>query len=171
MIADISAEFARSCLDYDQETGVFLWRHRLDKADHWNRRYSGKKAGCVAKGGYLLIAINDRLMKAHRLAWLIVTGEWPKGVIDHINGEPADNRFSNLRDISQAENMRNQRRNSKNKSGFKGVSYFARDKKWLATIKVNRKTRYLGYFETPELAHAAYCAASLDLHGDYGRLN
>jgi hypothetical protein len=95
----------------------------------------------------------------------------PDGLeVDHIDGDGLNNRRCNLRLATRSQNMRNQRLNSRNTSGFKGVSWDKRDKKWLAYIKVYRKKIHLGSFDTPEDAHAAYCDAAARLHGEFAKL-
>lgn len=95
----------------------------------------------------------------------------PNGMgVDHINGNGLDNRRINLRVANTSENLRNTRRQINNMSGFKGVGYYRHGKKnWRARIKLHGKTYYLGYFMSPELAHAAYARASKELHGEFGR--
>jgi hypothetical protein len=88
-------------------------------------------------------------------------------VVDHIDGDGLNNRRSNMRIVSRAENTCNRRITLKSTSGFKGVS--ADKGSWRAQISVGGKQRRLGHFATPEEAHAAYCAASAALHGEFGR--
>ena len=88
-----------------------------------------------------------------------MTGEWPKGHVDHINGDKLDNRLENLRDVPPATNFRNRGANRNNTTGFKGVTYDKRRKKFLAQLKVDRRHVYVGRFDTAEEAHAAYLAA------------
>lgn len=160
------AERLRSLLDYDPETGKFTWRVRTS-----NRVDVGRGAGCrEARDGYIYIRLDDTLYKAHRLAWLYVHGEWPIGALDHINGIPGDNRIVNLRAASPSQNSCNQRRQSNNSSGFKGVSWYKRDGKWKAHITYRGKGFHLGYFDTAEEAYAAYCAKAKELHGEFARL-
>jgi hypothetical protein len=90
--------------------------------------------------------------------------------IDHVNGNPLDNRRCNLRLATASQNQHNQRIRCDNTSGFKGVSWYPNYKKWLATICFKGRSHNLGYFETPEAAHAAYCEASARLHGEFGRV-
>lgn len=93
----------------------------------------------------------------------------PEGFfVDHINGSGLDNRRSNLRLATITENNRNTRLLKSNTSGLKGASWSKRDKKWKASIKVNKVTIYLGYFSTKEAAHEAYRRASLKYHGNFG---
>jgi hypothetical protein len=96
----------------------------------------------------------------------LVKGEY----VDHINGDGLDNRRSNLRLATKAQNQRNQRLRRDNKSGFKGVCWDNRAKKWRALIRFNGKQKTLGYFDTPEEAYEAYCAAAIELHGEFARL-
>jgi hypothetical protein len=113
------------------------------------------------RNGYIIIRIDNVLYLAHRLAWLYMTGSWPPAQIDHINRSRADNRWENLRAVSNTENAWNRTAPS-NKSGFTGVR--RENNKWLAEIKVNYKPIRLGLFETPEAAHTAYLEAKRKLH-------
>lgn len=140
----VTAERLREKLRYEPETGVFNWRSSGDVAGH-----SGKR--------YWYIKVDNVKYYAHRLAWLYMTGEWPEHGIDHIDGDRYNNRFSNLRDIPQGENVRNSSLRSDNTSGLRGVC--ARGRRWVAAIGVNRKTVTLGSFATKEEAGAAYLAA------------
>src|SRR5712671_2076486 len=109
----LRAERLRALLDYAPETGLFYWRVRRGSAA------AGREAGTLAPGGYPVIAIDRALHYAHRLAWLYVHGEHATGEVDHVNGDPADNRIANLRQCSRRENARNMR--VRNATGFKGV--------------------------------------------------
>ena len=96
----------------------------------------------------------------------------PKGMqVDHINNNTLDNRRSNLRICSHAENMRNRSDQKNSTSGYKGVSWHKQKKRWYSAIKVNNKRIYLGYFDTPEKAYRAYCEASKKYHGEFGKTN
>lgn len=160
----ITFQEASCLLRYDEATGAFHWL-----VTRGNRHKAGKLAGTVNKGGYVKIGINRRYYMAHRLAWLFTYGEWPNGVVDHINGDTSDNRICNLRSATQAENSRNQRISKNNSSGFKGVHWHARRQKWAASIRSNWKLHHLGYFDVPEDASRAYDEASVLLHGEFGK--
>ena len=149
----LTAERLREVLHYDPETGIFT---RLVRTAQ--RVQVGDTAGCKGLRGCLLIMVDRRLYQAHRLAWLYVHGVWPANHIDHIDGNPANNRIENLRDVSHSVNMQNMRKaKSTNKStGVMGV--YRIGKRFQAKIVVDRKVRHLGMFDTPELAHAAYLA-------------
>lgn len=144
---------------YDRETGIFTRRVRTG-----SMAGIGTEAGCKNNLGYIVIGINKKLYKAHRLAWLYMTGEWPKDHIDHINGATGDNRFANLREASHAENMQNMAKNKNNTSGFMGVSWCKNRKKWRALISVAGRDVDIGRFATPEDAYAAYLAAKAKYH-------
>lgn len=155
----LTVEQLRDALDYDAETGVFVWKIRPSKAVK-----AGDVAGCTEKRiGYITIGIAKRIYKAHRLAWLHAHGEWPKGLIDHINGDKADNRITNLRDVFADGNSQNVRKpNRRNKSGFMGVIWY--QNKWRASMSVNGKSKWLGDYSTPEEAHQVYLEAKRTYH-------
>lgn len=106
-------------------------------------------------------------IKLHR----VVMGLLPHDprIVDHIDGNPANNCKDNLRICSQAENVCNQAKGMRNTSGFKGAYWHKEKRKWLASIQANRKTIFLGYFDTPEEAHEAYCRAAKKYHGEFAR--
>jgi len=90
--------------------------------------------------------------------------------VDHVSGDTLDNRKVNLRICSHAENQQNRKKGKNNTSGYKGVYFHCGKRKWRTTICVNKKRIYLGYFDTPEEAHEAYCEASKKYHGEFGRI-
>lgn len=148
-----TAEYIRECLDYDPETGVMVWkkrpRHHFTSDDRWaaiNTRRAGRPAGCPGHLGYVTVGISGTKYFAHRLAWLFITGRWPKETIDHINGDPSDNRASNLWEASQWENKRNTKRRKDNTVGAKGVWYDRSRGKWRTYLNTQNKRTYLGGF-------------------------
>ena len=157
-MTELTAKELRETLAYDANTGFFSWVIRPSKAVK-----AGDKAGSPDDKGYVTIGIKRRIYKAHRLVWLYVTNEWPKGIIDHINGDKADNRFENLRVVGADGNSQNVRKpNKRNKSGFMGVIFF--QNKWRASITHKGKTHWLGDFATPEEAHQTYLVAKRKFH-------
>lgn len=155
-------------LDYDPETGRMTWRPRspdmfsagAQSAEHackrWNARFAGKQAFAeLAVCGYLRGCIDGRRYRSHVIAWIISTGRHPEGDVDHINGDPLDNRIANLRDVPHAINLRNAKQWSHNRSGHNGVYWSTRYGKWEAEAKVNKRKRYLGRFDRIEDAIAA----------------
>lgn len=156
-------ERVKELVDYDKDLGTFTWKtYRGGKAK------AGTSAGHMAKNGYLIVCIDNNNCKASRLAWLLVTGQDPGEMdIDHIDGNPSNNTFANLRIATESQNCTNRKRRSDNKSGYKGV--YAMRKKWAAQITANKKTMYLGVYDTPELAHQKYLEHAAILHGEFGR--
>ena len=110
---------------------------------------------------YRRIQLDGRKYKAHRLAWLYLFGEWPKGQIDHINRNSLDNRIANLRDVSQSENQHNRPEQANNTSGVKGVHWHKQKMRWQAAIRINGKLIHLGLFGTKE--EAAYARFHAEL--------
>ena len=159
----LSAEALRSILTYDPETGIFTRKLSHPRAP----QRIGEIAGGIVGNGYRWIAINKKQYSAHRLAWLYVYGEFPAGGLDHKNGDRDDNRIANLREATCSQNLAN--RKTRSISGLKGVSREHRTGKWVAQITKDRKPKHLGTFSTPEAAHAAYCKAALELHGEFSR--
>lgn len=157
----LTQERLKQLLDYYPETGLFTWKIANSKRTH-----AGDIAGSPSKKGYILIGIDGRVYRAHRLAWLYVNGCWPKNFIDHINSNKTDNRIANLRDVDGKTNMENQTRaSSQNKSsGVIGVSREQGRRRWRAHITTNKKMIHLGYFDTIEEASDAYIAAKRKIH-------
>lgn len=124
-----------------------------------------KEMGAKNNNGYIVLFIGGKDVYAHRFAWAYYYGELPTGFIDHINGDRADNRICNLRDVSHSQNMQNQRHPlSNNKTGFLGVSFHRSTNKYQAQIKAGGKRIHLGTFLIPEDAHKAYVTAKRELH-------
>lgn len=174
-ITDLSAADVRALLDYDPETGRFVWRMRPGgtRSDNvFNTKFGGKAAGHIRENGYLQLLIKGRIYVGHRVAWVWMTGKWPTEEIDHINMDRGDNRFCNLRESTKAENLRNTTVRKNSKTGLKGVTFHDRSSKgrcYRATIGFRREHIHLGYFSTPEEAHAAYVRAAQEHHGKFAR--
>ena len=163
---------------YDCASGVLYWRERGPEwfkneayARRWNARCAGKPALNSAnstghKGGYFC----DVQFSAHRVIWKMHYGTEPKE-IDHINGDPSDNRIVNLRAVSHGVNLRNQKRRSTNTSGHMGVRRSRNGQRWQARIKAAGVERYLGTFEKFEDAIAARKQAERKhgFHENHGR--
>lgn len=157
--ADLTPARLRELLHYDAETGVLIWR--VDRGQAGAK--AGDRAGHVTSDGYLRVTLAGFRHLAHRLVWLYVYGVWPQHRVDHLNGNPQDNRIANLRDVPVKTNNENRRRpHRNNKSGFLGVSPKA--DKWVAKIRVGGVLRHLGYFVDPEQAHQVYVEAKRRLH-------
>jgi hypothetical protein len=177
-MTELTAERLRALLHYDPVTGDFIWLPRpvrLHMVRHdktWNTRYVGTKAGHVDRiNCYRLIAIDDQHFRAPRLAWLYVMGKWPKGEVDHISCDRADDRWQNLREASSSQNNMNMRMRADNLSGFKGVKWNGDRCKWTARIKLDGREKSLGYFDTAERAFIAYIFEAWKLFGGFANID
>lgn len=158
-----TAEELRRFFNYDPETGRLTW------AITEGRAVAGNDAGTINEQGYRIVGIDRSYYKAHRIIYRMMTGEEPPSLIDHINGDPGDNRWRNIRPATEAQNNANRRKQRNNKSGFRGVHWDKESGRWRAAIRVNKRLISLGRFSTKESAHSAYCKASAQLFGDFGR--
>jgi hypothetical protein len=148
----MTPEQLREILSYDAGTGELTWKFREahwfkdgyrtaeSEAKNWNGKYAGKRAGYLAPVGYRYISLPcGGRVPEHRVIWAITNDVWPD-VIDHINGDPLDNAFTNLRNVTQGANMSNARMWSHNTSGVTGVYWDKKCGRWVAKIKVDSKT-------------------------------
>lgn len=165
MKKQLTAERLREVLLYDPHTGLFTWRGRRGLGAN-AANTEGAPAGSIGTKGYVAITVDGHPgYKAHRLAWLYMTGEWPTEQIDHRDTVRHNNAWDNLRLATLAQNAQNQQRPSKNnKSGYLGVTWDAKQCKWAATIYVNGRNKRLGRHKTAEAAHSAYMAAKMIYH-------
>ena len=152
----------REVVDYDQGAGIFRWKQ------HRCSNLVGQICGNLHHTGYTRISIKKKSYLAHRLAWFYVHGVWPSE-IDHRNGRKSDNRIANLRSATRNKNLANKPKHPLNTSGYKGVIWEKRRRKWMAIISVNGKQKYLGLFDDPKVAHGAYCAAAVQAFGEFAR--
>lgn len=162
--ADLSAARAREVLDYDPLTGVFTRRVRLAQ-----RHQVGDRADFVVTSGnaagYRRVSVDGKRYLAHRVAWLMVHGEWPENLIDHKNGIKSDNAIENLRPADHKLNNENQRGpRSDGTSGYLGVHWSTQANKWHARVWTNGRSIHVGYFNDTEEAYAAYVAAKRKIH-------
>jgi len=149
-----SLESAKFLYEYDSTNGSFTWKNRKGPNA---RIVLGSTAGHRAKDGYIHIRVCSRLFLAHRVAWALCYGEWPRGMIDHINGERDNNRINNLRVVSPRENSHNMRIHRE--GAIVGAFYDKTRKLWRSAIVVNGKTVDLGRYKTQEEAHTTHVKA------------
>lgn len=154
----LTIEFLREILSYDPDTGVFIWKKTLS-----NRNKVGNVAGTINDRGYIVITIKRKRLMAHRLAWLYYFCSEPNGVIDHLDGVHANNKISNLRDVEQVLNTRNNRLSKNNTSGYSGVYLNKRNGKWAVQIWHGMKRKCLGSFENKDQAIQVRKQAELEL--------
>ena len=152
----------RQLLRYNPVSGV--WRWRLNKA----RAY---KAGDVAGGsptkGYRQLRIDGRRYLSNRLAWFYMTGEWPPVQVDHKDTDTFNDSWANLRLATNQQNGRNQRKRPRNTTGWKGVSFDKKKRRFRAYIKVDYKQIWLGYHATKIQAWYAYRVAAQKHFGEF----
>jgi len=163
---ELTQSYLKTQIHYDEKTGHITW------ACHKVGRKPDGLAGCIRFDKRRVIRINNKLYLASRLAFLYMTGHWPKHNIDHINGNSADDSWDNLRDVEQEFNVRNQIKSTTNTSGITGVYWSKKRKKWLAAITVYGKQRYIGCFEDINTARDARKNAEKELgfHANHGRI-
>jgi len=149
-------ERLKQLLDYDPETGLF------SRLSGWR----GKKVGTIDAKGYVRICVDYSIFRAHRLAWIYMTGEIPDDQIDHVNGDRSDNRWANLRSATQSQNQFNRSVRSENCTGMKGVT-LQPNGTYRAQIFIEGKLKCLGRHKTADEAKAAYNAAAMIIHGEY----
>lgn len=130
---------------------------------------AGDEPGYISDQGYRIIRIDGCHCRAHRLAWLWVTGKWAESDIDHVNNARDDNRWCNLRLTTDSQNLANSKRATTNTSGFKGVSWRKVNRNWTAQIEVTGKYYHLGCFGTREAAFRAYADAAVKHFGEYAK--
>ncbi len=144
----------RELFTYDELSGAVL-------------RQADQYAGYVNNIGYRQICTGGRIYSAHRVAWMLIHGEEPDGEVDHINGNRSDNRIQNLRLVTSAEQNRNRRLGSRNKSGIKGVCWESARRKWRATVGSWPNLTLVGRFDDLHEAQVAVMAARERLHGAF----
>lgn len=154
---------------YDKETGLIYWKDRPNAYSRTNNNFKGKVAGSLHVEGYWKLNITiDGIrydLRAHRVAWILMTGEWPRHEIDHRDGARSNNKWSNLRECTDSQNGAN--RSVKSKSGLMGVYQCRKTGSWRANIRHNKIGKSLGTFKTKEEAYAAYCSEAEKLHGEF----
>lgn len=140
-------------LSYDPETGIFLRKGKVLKA---------------VSNGYLTLRFEGKVRKAHRVAWFLIYGKWPKNQIDHIDRNKLNNAINNLREVNTSENCHNQSDRG-NSLGFMGVN--KHKNKFRAKISIRGKSVHLGLFNTPEEAHNKYLEKKRELLNDFSYIN
>lgn len=157
----ITREQLKTQLTYNSLTGEFIFNKKKGGMP------KGSVAGYAQRDGYIVISINGKQYKAHRLAWLYVHGAFPDYQIDHINMKRGDNRMANLREATKSQNHMNRTAYSNNKLGVKGVHMVGR--KFRALIKKNGNQVCLGVYDSLDDASDAYKKASQAMHGSFSR--
>lgn len=170
---------------YDAETGNLIWKKRplehffdAPACHRFWTRFAGKVAGCrLVSGrpprisGIRILLPRHGQLRAHRVVWEMHYGPIPDGMaIDHINGNPLDNRLENLRLATKTQNNMNRGATKRNTSGYKGVSWNKKDGNWQAKIRIDGRNHHIGSFNDKEAAYLAYCDYAKKHHGEFHRL-
>jgi HNH endonuclease len=156
-MSELTAQRLRELLSYDPETGLLL------RNTNRGSRPAGSVAGNTCADGRVQVYIDNVNYKAHRLIWLLVTGAWPTYDVDHIDGNPSNNRWSNLRDVPHAINLEN-RRGPTRHNPHKLLGVTKNRDGFGAQIKVDGKRLWLGTYATPQEAHSVYLETKRRLH-------
>ena len=154
----------KKCLNYNPETGDFIW---VGKCNPYSRINIGDTAGNLASDGYIGISVYGKRYNAQNLAWFYMTGVWSNKIIDHINRTRNDNRWKNLREATKSQNNSNSLRN--NKCGFRGIS--KQRGGWQVMIQHQNKQQYVGFYKTCQEAAKAYDKKAIELFGEFATLN
>lgn len=166
MADDLTLERLKVSLHYSPDTGHFT---RLTSKGNG---VAGQISASKDTHGYIQVRAGGSRYRAHRLAWFYMTGSWPTEQIDHINGVRDDNRWANLRQATQSQNIINGRLRSSTSTGFKGVTRDSDGRnRWRARITVAGRQRFLGYFGSAEEAAAAYQKAADEAFGQFARFS
>jgi hypothetical protein len=162
--SELTAAKLRSVLDYEPDTGIFRWKvKRIGRG----KSNVGDIAGTSAPKGNRKVGLFRQRYEESRLAFLWMTGKWPPNLVDHINSDRSDNRWSNLRPANHSQNGANAK--GRSLTGFKGVTIDRRRGRFKSQIKVNYQMINLGSFDTAEQAHAAYLVAAKSHFGEFAR--
>ncbi len=163
----LTADRARSLFSYDAVTGILRWRTRRGgKIPH------DLTAGYVDHEGYRVVCVDGVNHRAHRVIWLMVHGQWPSAMLDHENGHRSDNKLTNLREATNAQNQMNKKARTTGASGFKGVSIIRRRGRvqFRASVRYDGKTHVSGYFDTPEAAYEHYSREAVRVFGKFAKI-
>jgi len=162
---DLTHERLIELLDYNQTTGNFTWRQN---AGRYGRYPAGTIAGSLNSEGYRSICIDGTLYRVSRLAFFCVTGEWPKHQMDHINRNPSDDRWENLREATPSQNKQNNGIRKDNSIGFKCVVHDKERNKYRWQVVVNgKRIKSSKRYNSAEEAYNAYCNKLPEFHGEF----
>jgi len=159
-----SIEYLRQVLDYNPETGIFVWKEYRN-----HNAKAGDVAGHIQKNRYgycrIIICLDYVQYKAHRIVWALMTGKNPPHIIDHIDGNPLNNRWNNLREATAYQNRVNEKIRKNNVSKVKNVSFHKASNKYRVTVD----GKHYGLFTTIDEANLYACQLRNKIHGKFAR--
>ncbi len=171
MLDDLTAEYIREIFSYDPDEGLLRWRNCSGR---YGRFPAGSIAGGInggANGGYRCVTVDGKMYRVSRLIWVYMKGEWPPVQVDHEDRDRLNDKWYNLRLANGSQNKANSGKyKGKPKSSLlKGVQAVQKAKsiRYRAIATKDGKREHLGYFDTEELAHAAYLKRAKELHGEF----
>ena len=173
----LDPEYLRQCFSYDAQSGVLTWRVRPREHfkggagwHNFNNQFANRPAGSKTDSGYIDVTINGAGYPIARVIWAMHTGQSEFSHVDHIDGDPTNNRASNLRLATFAENARNRTHESNNSSGVRGVTWHKHSRKWWARVTLDGKTHSLGVYKTIEEAAVVVYEAKQRMFGEFARV-
>jgi len=167
-VADLTVERARECFHYNPVTGLVVWKIRLA-----NKVRPGDRAGTPdGRQGRFFVGVDGKHYLLHRVIWLLVYGSFPANTVDHIDGDPSNNKLTNLRAATSSEQMKNLKRCRRNKSGCCGVSWDKVKGRWVSQISSGGRAYNLGRYKEYFDAVCARKAAEYKhgFHRNHGRI-
>ena len=165
----ITAKQLHALLSYDPKTGIFVWLVDPPRGTKRAGKVAGSAKQKTEKLSYVDITIKGTQYGAHVLAVLYMTGTLPKNHVDHKDGNGLNNKWNNLREATNSENLANASSYSTNTSGARGVTWNKRLGRWQAQIKFRGKNIYLGLFDKIDDAQAAYSKKAIELFGEFAK--
>lgn len=164
----ITYDIAKALFNYDEDTGLLTWKFSSAQIKE------GAEVGTdtytpVSLTRYRGVKLFGLGYKVHRIIWLMQTGDWPKGDVDHIDGNGLNNKWDNLRDVTHSQNLMNAAVRSDSTTGYKGVSYDKSRERWYAYINIDGKRKMLGRHKTLQEAVQARQDAESQLFGEFAR--
>jgi hypothetical protein len=164
----ITYEIAKALFDYSPKDGLLTWKFESGNIK------KGFEVGTLdstpkSKTKYRKVSVFNISYKVHRIIWLMQTGDWPEGDVDHIDGDGLNNKWDNLRDVTHSQNLMNAAVRSDSTSGYKGVSYDKARDRWYAYINIDGKRKMLGRHKTMQEAVTARQNAESELFGEFAR--
>jgi hypothetical protein len=164
-------DYANEFLEYNKETGLFLWKKKPRMVNRPSKCNPGMEAGSLHRSGYKTMTIKGRHVQLHRLAWILCNGHIATEMIDHINGIRHDNRLCNLRLATRSQNLHNSNAKKCSTTKIKNVQWESYSKKWRVRVRVNGTRHHVGRFEDINEAVKAASDFMRQHHGEFAKVS